>query len=288
MLALLMSVWSVVCIYVRERFSVIPVLLLGTSYAALTRAANFHQASFTSVAIFIASYSGIFILFLLRLRIWDEFKDERYDLIHYPNRPLPSGRISKKFLTRMGLLVLLVELVFVWLMFSSREFFIYLLIVIYSIAMAKEFGIADWLQKHFTFYFLSHELIFLLWAWLGMSLTAFPFGALEEYSSQFVVLVLAPVTIELLRKFAPRYDVQGNPTDDSYSVAWGEEFTTAVVFILFAFWVMGLFRLGVPLGIGVIPLIFLGLSFFLNFPLSKKTLVGIICWLLLCWLPLLL
>ena len=44
----------------------------------------------------------------LLIRIMDEFKDYQDDLLNFPNRPLPSGKVNKKDLLSLGIFCVMV------------------------------------------------------------------------------------------------------------------------------------------------------------------------------------
>lgn len=90
--------------------------------------------------------------------------------------------------------------------------------------MAKDFFIKSWLASHFTTHFFLHEIFFVLFG--GYFVTSL-FSQRFSLVSSLTVLVLAaaPISIELIRKFKPRFDPRGKPVDDSYSIVWGRYWT---------------------------------------------------------------
>lgn len=112
-----------------------------------------------SYVIICASVSMMF--FLLLLRIMDEFKDYPDDLINYPNRPLPSGRVKLsdlKFLYYINILILIfLNIFFPTLWIPS------IVVFIYSLLMLKWFFIEEKMRKSLPLALISHHPIVFLY-----------------------------------------------------------------------------------------------------------------------------
>ena len=218
---------SAIIAYIRERFPVPSVLLFVLGYAALTLGLSASsniwvqnpQSSFTSLFLL----SSVFFFFLLRQRAIDEFRDAEHDLKYFPDRPVPRGLISKKQVLFLGLFALAVELISAYLV-GQRVFGFYILVFLYSLLMAKEFFIPRWLNKHFTLYFLIHEVIFLLFGIFFISAVSYQIVTLNTQTIiALVILTFAPMGVEVIRKFKPRYDKAGKAVADTYSTVWGRK-----------------------------------------------------------------
>lgn len=214
-----------IILYIKERFPVPSVLLFAFGYAALTLGLssnnNVWLGNIQNSSMNLFLLSGIFFFFLLRQRTIDEFRDANHDMKYFPDRPVPRGLVSKKQILYLGLTALIIEFISAYLV-GQKVLGLYLLIFLYSLLMAKEFFIPRWLDKHFTIYFLIHEVIFLLFGIFFISAVG---SQVINFSFQtmiiLAILTFAPMTIEVIRKFKPRYDTTGKPVKDTYSTVWG-------------------------------------------------------------------
>lgn len=179
-------------VYLNQKFSIMP-------------------ASLSAAALF---------LFLLRLRIFDEFKDYEHDLEYYSYRPVPRGLISKKEL--IAFLIPLIILEFVIAFISGRDGIILFAISFgYSLLMLKEFYIRDWIRNHFTTYILSHEvLLFPLFFYL-CALNGFRFIFVKNPFFWFLVIYVGSsiFLLEITRKVRPR-DAE-IASKDTYTAQYG-------------------------------------------------------------------
>lgn len=228
--------------YISERFPTALVLLFALGYASLAvgivSEKNIWVIDLRLAIITLVILTCVFFFFLLRQRVTDEFKDLAHDLSHYPERPLPRGLISKSQLLILGVFALIFEFLSVHLL-GIKPLLIYLLVFVYSILMAKEFFISSWLNRHFTLYFLSHEVIFVLFGLFFISAIN-PLILRSVINSLLLigVLVAAPVTVEVIRKFSPRYSKDGRVVADTYSTVWGRN--TAILVLIGLSLFMGL------------------------------------------------
>lgn len=254
-----------IILYIKERFPVPSVLLFALGYTALALGLSSHnniwiqnsQSSFISLFLL----SSVFFFFLLRQRAIDEFRDANHDMKYFPDRPVPRGLVSRKQVLYLGLFALVIELTSAY-MVGQKVLGLYLIVFLYSLLMAKEFFIPRWLDKHFTIYFLIHEVIFLLFGIFFISAVS---SQRATFSFQTIVilaiLTFAPMSIEVMRKFKPRYDKSGRAVEDTYSTVWGR---SNALFVL----------IGLSLIVG------LGLAFFKqSFIFLLFSFVVIIAWL---------
>ena len=129
----------------------------------------------------------------------------------------------------LGLAALAIELISAFLL-GQKALGFYLLFFLYSLLMAKEFFIPRWLDKHFTIYFLIHEVIFLLLGLFFVSaLNPNVLNADLHTLTLLVILISAPMSIEVIRKFKPRYDKSGKAVADTYSTVWGRSIALLVL-----------------------------------------------------------
>lgn len=219
--------------YIRERFPVVPVLLFAFGYAGLASGAwqNNNFINMWSMLKTICLFAFIFLFFLFRQRIVDEFKDSSHDLKNFPDRPVPRGLITKNALVYLGLATLFLEW-FTVLLLGLNALLFYLPVFIYSLLMAKEFFISDWLNKHFNIYLLSHEVIFIFFGLFFATVISGDIGVVDTKFLTLGVLFAAPVSIEIVRKFSPRYDKKGKAVRDTYSTVWGRGVAITVLLLL--------------------------------------------------------
>ena len=168
-----------------------------------------------------------FFAFLLRTRVTDEFKDARHDDSNYPNRPVQRGVISRTSLLKVGVLALAVELASVvtaaLLVERPLAAFSYLTVLVFSALTAAEFFVGPWLERHFTIYFISHQLIF----------ACFAFWICNMFGQNLLGLIgfgLVMVSVEVIRKFEIRRNGNGEIVLDTYPAVWGREVSIAIIF----------------------------------------------------------
>ena len=172
-----------------------------------------------------------FLSFLLRLRLFDEFKDFEHDSLYYSTRPVPRGLITLQELKLFILLTLCVEILLATTKgaISSILFF---LAFIYSLLMFKEFFVKKWLRQHFTAYIIVHEiLVFPLFFYI-FSLNGMPMA----YVGQIYFWILALFfgcqlfLLEVTRKIRPtELEI---PSRDTYTAQYGIKRASALVICL--------------------------------------------------------
>jgi len=218
--------------YFNERFPVIPVLLFATGYAGLlignVYGIGIWKQSFLGAFSLFITVSGIFLCFLFRQRVVDEFRDYAHDSKYFPNRPVQRGLVTKSQVFIMGLVALLMELV---LVSRIAPLLLYLPVLFYNFLMAKDFFIKNWLDGHFTTHFFIHETFFIIYGWFFItSLSShLSFARLLPVLG---ILVFGPMTVELIRKYTPRRSSRGGIVKDSYCAVWGAKNTLCFLMLL--------------------------------------------------------
>lgn len=164
----------------------------------------------------------VFLAGLARYRIVDEHRDAAKDATLYPNRPVPSGLVSLRVLTRIGVVVFLVELAaaagVAMLGGNPVTLLWYLPFLVFSGLTAVEFFAGRWFARHFTTEFVVHQLAYpLMFLWAGIALGATG----PQLAFGTIAVSFAFVAIEVARKFGPRVGGDGAVTRDTYSVMWG-------------------------------------------------------------------
>lgn len=230
-------------IYLRERFPLPLVALLSTAFAlgsvGLFRTDSNDQVPVDGwwvnghdwpVPLTILWLFLLYLALLLRYRVIDEWKDFAHDSAMYPNRPVQRGAVTPLTLGMLGIGATAVEFTCVWLLGGWLGFVLYVPILLYSLLTAVEFFSKDWMAEHFTASFLIHEFLYLpFFAWVAFVLGA-PFSGATV--TGLFALALLFVSIELARKFRPRFDPSGAVVSDTYSAVWGRPITLAVLLVL--------------------------------------------------------
>lgn len=215
-------------IYFRERFPVPGVLMLGVGFALFSY--GIHDQINNDTMRVLSLLTLLFVALLLRQRVTDEFKDRDHDNKNYPNRPVQRGVVTNITLVVIGGWALLMELLAVWLLGGVSGMVAYSPVFVFTLLMAREFFIALYLARHFTIYFLLHELVFVL---LGI-FVATVFGV--TWSAVTVAWLVGFVSImacvEIARKFELRHDAKGRIVADTYPAVWGESTARSTVEML--------------------------------------------------------
>lgn len=225
-----------VSIYLRERFPIPLVALLAAVFAvgsvgllspgdALSPGETRWPVPVTLLFLFL-----LYLALLLRYRVTDEWKDFAHDGAVYPDRPVQRGAVSPRSLVVLGVCAFALELACAGLLGGWIGLVLYLPIVLYSLLTAVEFFARAWMSRHFTASFLIHEFLYLpLFAWVALAL-----GAPLDWRTAAGVAALALlfVSVEIARKFSPRFDPAGGVVLDTYGAVWGRSATVVVLLSL--------------------------------------------------------
>lgn len=143
-------------IYLGEMYPPLPRFLLAAAwfYAIYLGLAAYHGDPVallgTVPAVGVLTY---FVLFLF-LRLSDELKDRRVDRVHFPDRSVPSGRVSMAWVRTtwagsLGVLVLLQ----IPVGFSPA----FLVLVGYALLMSRYFFLGRWIASSLLLAFVTHN-----------------------------------------------------------------------------------------------------------------------------------
>lgn len=222
----MITIWG----YLKERFPLPLVAVLAITYSLMIVGSATRLGGITSnVTKSVLLVGCAFIGLLLRQRVADEFKDLDHDTAHYPNRPLQRGSITTNKLIAIGIFATVLELISI-LVISISSIAYYIPVIVYSILMNFEFFSSKWLEKHFTVYFLSHEVIFLLlatWAYLTFNVPISP-----RIITGILIIISSMVCMEILRKFEIRRNHKGKVVNDTYPSVWGKNNSKNIIIIL--------------------------------------------------------
>ncbi len=207
--------------YLKERFPPQQFLLLAGLLAAVlgaflqTRAYG-RVASWPAVLLAALAL----LLFLFRLRLFDELKDYAHDRQFYPERPLQRGLVTTGDIKRLIFISLALETglaayggaaPLAWFAAS----------LVYSLLMFKEFFAPAWLRRRFTLYIFLHELLAIPLFFYAASLQV-PGGRLYADPLAWTVVLFLGFQLfflEIARKMRPP-DLE-NEARDTYTAQYG-------------------------------------------------------------------
>lgn len=188
-------------IYCKEMFPIPLHLLLGFIVFGeiyLVLLLNYGITQFNvGIQEIIVAFSLFVFLFLLR--IVDDFKDYKTDLIKHPERPLPSGRVTKKDLIVLGVLVFGVTTVLNIIFMNNVIYFA--LAILYGAFMSVWFCYSEKLKKDFIFMMFTHTPYLLLMNVYAISFICMKYG-IGEISYIVVCLAFSLYLIGFIRGVA--------------------------------------------------------------------------------------
>lgn len=133
----------------------------------------------------IIGFLTVFFL-LLSLRVVDEFKDAKTDLVNFPNRPLPSGRVKKSDLITLGSAVVASMLVANLVFMPNKVSF--LVMFVYACLMSVWFFAKKYIQPNLLAALVTHNPIQLLIVFYILSIA----GSIYSFSIfQPTILLIA-------------------------------------------------------------------------------------------------
>lgn len=149
-------------IYFKEMYPIIPRLFVGAVIFAEIYFIMLLNHGVTTFDIGIAEVVGSFTIFsfLFMLRIADDFKDYDTDRILFPERPLPSGRVTKKDLAIFLSILLVVTTVLNLVFMNNIPLFLFLFV--YGILMSLWFFQKSKIQKNLFLALITHNPIMMV------------------------------------------------------------------------------------------------------------------------------
>jgi len=178
--------WWVFC---KERFPLLRHVLLIIFYVAANALVTLSSVSLNAVLTYREVLCAIAVLFIFfHLRIFDEIKDYRNDLVVHKGRPLARGLISVREAKLVTLGLILLELCLAF--FIGRAALIAVICtILYSLIMYKEFFIGDWLRPKMATYALAHTLVS---CWMSVfvfsSVSGLNFWKISKVYGMFVLI----------------------------------------------------------------------------------------------------
>jgi len=98
------------------------------------------------------------MLFIIRLRAYDDVKDADTDRTEHPDRPIPRGLVTVRELDVAAVLILIVEGVLLACV-GKLAFAMWALCAAWSVLMRLEFFVSTWLEAHIATYAISHMVV---------------------------------------------------------------------------------------------------------------------------------
>lgn len=146
-------------IYQAERFPLLKtaVLLAAFSAASINVSAFLSGRSLPGAATYVVAFVVLFVIFF-QLRAFDELKDADDDRRYRPERPIPRGLVSLRFVLRLAAALVPIAIAASWALSP------WLLLPLAGVwawlaLMTAEFGVPDWLKARPMLYLVSHMLI---------------------------------------------------------------------------------------------------------------------------------
>ena len=166
--------------------------------------------------------------FLLMLRVADDFKDREVDLTLFPNRPLPSGRVTVRDLRILLAIVIAVTTVLNVAVMNNVAFFVVL--YAYGAAMSVWFFARAKIQPNLFLALVTHNPVMMVMNIYVISFGVIKYG-LEPFTWTTFLLAWTMCFPSLIWEIGRKIRSPGNETHyTTYSKIWGH--TLAVFFVL--------------------------------------------------------
>jgi 4-hydroxybenzoate polyprenyltransferase len=98
------------------------------------------------------------LLFIIRLRLYDDVKDADTDRVENPTRPIPRGLVTIRELDVAAFVVLVVEGALIASV-GQLTFLCWAIAAAWSVLMRLEFFAPDWLDRHVATFAISHMIV---------------------------------------------------------------------------------------------------------------------------------
>jgi len=146
-------------IFSKERFPLLRHILLIIFYVSANALIAFNSSSLNAVMTYKGVMCAVAVLFIFfHLRIFDEIKDYKNDLVVHKDRPLARGLITVMEAKQVAACLIVLEL-FLASLINRAAFIAVVCTVLYSLIMYKEFFIGKWLRPRMATYALTHTLV---------------------------------------------------------------------------------------------------------------------------------
>ncbi|RZU48200.1 4-hydroxybenzoate polyprenyltransferase [Fluviicoccus keumensis] len=167
--------------------------------------------------------------FFLLLRVFDEHKDYELDCKNHPTRVLQSGLITLDHLKIVGGVTLVLQLGFS----LARDggfgptMIAWSAMFAWTCLMGKEFFIEEWLNKHLTWYAVSHMLVMPLIVWWLANMAVPGVTLTPQLEALMLLAFISGFCFEITRK--TKGPEEERDTIESYSRIFGTQGSAMVV-----------------------------------------------------------
>ena len=216
--------------WMRERFPARNALFFVVFYATALLVAR-GSADAGPVVLAWSDVAGFVALwcFFLMLRVFDEHKDFEADGVAHPQRVLQRGLITLRHLKVVGIVAIAIQLTVSVVIDGAigPATAWWAAAFLWSILMAREFFVREWIRRHLIVYALSHMVIMpILAMWVATMGSPRAHDAPAAWAFAALSL-LAGLAFEIARKI--RSPEQEHPMADSYTQALGVRAASAVL-----------------------------------------------------------
>ncbi|MBP5431663.1 UbiA family prenyltransferase [Ruminococcus sp.] len=176
-------------IYFKEMYPLLPRLLLGFIVFGEIYFIVLLNNGITNFSISLAEFIGGFTVFsfLCWLRIADDFKDYELDCRLFSQRPLPSGRVTKKdlaiFITSLIAVTVMLNLIFL------NNFMFFLFLYIYGTLMSLWFFQKKKIQKSLPLALVTHNPVQMILNIYIISFTCIKYGLSAFTLTNFLAMM---------------------------------------------------------------------------------------------------
>ena len=176
-------------IFSKERFPLLRHILLIIFYVSANALIAFNSSSLNAVITYKGVMCAIAVLFIFfHLRIFDEIKDYKNDLVVHKDRPLARGLITVREAKQVAACLIVLELCLA-ILINRAAFIAAMCTVLYSLIMYKEFFIGKWLRPRMATYALTHTLVS---CWMSLfvysAVTGLGFWTITKWYGMFVLV----------------------------------------------------------------------------------------------------
>ena len=219
-------------IYFKERYPIIPRLILGLIVFLEIHFIVLLNNGVTKFNIGIQEFVGAYTVFafLLWLRIADDLKDYETDKKLFKDRPLPSGRTTKKDVMIIGVIVELIAVVLNIVFMNNLLFFV--ILYVYGYLMSRWFFQKSKIQPSLPLALITHNPVQMIVNLYIISFTCIKYGvpAISLTTAMALFTLYFPALIwEVSRKIKAPKDENDYIT---YSKLFGYKKATKFVLIV--------------------------------------------------------
>lgn len=250
-----LPLWRRLVIYQAERFPLIKtsVLLAAFSSASINVSAFLAGRPLPSLTTYALVWIGVLVVFF-QMRAADEWKDYETDRLYRPERPIPRGLFTLRFILTLGAALAPLALLAAYLVTPGLVWLL-ALVWLWLGLMTVEFFAPEWLKARPLVYLVSHMAIMPLIDLFTTGAEWLPAGAVPPDGLWLFLLLsfLNGCVIEIGRKLYARENE--GPGIETYSALWGPgkaaTVWAAVTTAALAALVWLGFKLGAPLTIAI-------------------------------------